>query len=211
MENFQFKTITTLISTLKMISLSTFQVAVLYVFYNHGSIFRAILDILLKCIGIGTYSISGEKMTTIRLLQNIQKRKVLITSKAYVRGREYPAGVFMSTDCIGFIKPHSTFIDEFQITFLTSEKVFHELMDEQMADFLVEDDDSSEDGKTEEPAAQPAIINVCTRHGTYTDFYYNSHKLNVTGLQPKGDQEAVMNSILTHYRKFKRGTFFIQQ
>ena len=194
----------------KMLTLSTFQVAVLYVFYNHGSYFRAILDVLLKCIGVSTYLISGDKMSIVRCLNNLQKHKALITGKAYSRGKMYPSGFFIATNYIGFITAHPHFIQDYEIMILTTEKVFHELTDEDTADFLVEDDDSSEDTKTEEPAVPPSIISVCTRHGTYTDFYYNSHKLNVTGLQPKGNQEAIMNSILAHYRKFKRGTFFIQ-
>lgn len=193
-----------------MLTLSTFQVAVLYLFYNHGSIFRAILDILLKCIGVSTYLISGEKMSIVRCLNTLQKRKTLITGKAFARGKMYPSGFFIGTDCIGFIQAHPHFIQDYEIMLVTTEKVFHELTDETTADFLVEEDDSSNDTKTEEPAQQPAIINVCTRHGTYTDFYYNSHKLNVSGLQPKGDQEQIMNTILAHYRKYKRGTFFIQ-
>lgn len=192
-----------------MLSLSTFQVAVLYVFYNHSAIFRAILDVFLKCIGLSTYLISGEKMSNVRFLNNLQKRKALITGKAYARGKMYPSGFFIGTDCIGFITAHSHYIQDYEIMVLTTDKVFHELTDEDTAEFLVEEDES-EDGKMEEPATQPSIISVCTRHGTYTDFYYNSHKLNVSGLQPKGDQEYVMNSILAHYRKFKRGTFFIQ-
>jgi hypothetical protein len=198
-----------------MLTLSTFQVGVLYIFYNHSDIFRAILDVLLRLIGIGTHGISGDKRSNVRFLQRLQKRKVLVTGKAHVRGKVYPAGFFVGSDCIGFIKPHNAFIEEFVITMLSSDKVFHEIMDEDTADFVVEDD-VSEDGSAEEekkqqqPTVQPQIIEVYTRHGNYTDFYYNSHKINVGGIQPKGDQEQTMNTILAHYKKYKRGTFFLE-
>lgn len=191
-----------------MLTLSTVQVAALYIFYNHGSILRAVLDVLLRFFGIGTYSISGDKLTTVRFLNNLQKRKCMITSKSHVRGRMYPSGFFIATDCIGFIKSHNWMIEEFAITLFATDKAFHEMVDEQTAEFIVEDD-LDEDTKSDDQPVQPSIISVFTRHGTYTDFYYNDHKINVSGIQPKGDQEMAMNAILTHYRKYKRGTFLL--
>jgi hypothetical protein len=197
-----------------MLTLTTFQVGILYIFYNHSDIFRAILDILLKIVGIGTYTVSGEKTAVIRVLHNLQKKKLLITGKGYTRGKLYPSGFIVGQDCVGFIKTHPWVFEEFIITLVCTEKVFHEITDEHTAEFIVEDTDS-EDGSMEEDIkqqaiVQPQIIEVYTRHGEYTDFYYHSHKMNVGSIQPKGDQEQTMNSILAYYKKYKRGTFFLE-
>jgi hypothetical protein len=207
-----------------MINLSSVQVFFIYFFYNVLERINILFELFIVSIqyfGWMYYTIQGEKTTTMRLLNNLEKvPNIFFTGKVYLRGKMYPSGIFYSKDCMGYIRPHHMYIEDFAIILITKANRFRVLIEEECADFIPiqNNDKSSDDGENtleddninEINMSSTSMISVYNRCGNYLDFYYRKYKINVSNMHPKGDQEYAFREILAYYKKNKRGTFFIE-
>jgi len=58
-------------------------------------------------------------------------------------------------------------------------------------------------------SSEPTVIKKYNRHGRYKNFYYHSMDIDITHINPIGDQLAVRDDILQIFKKKGRATVFI--
>lgn len=178
-----------------------------YLFYNHSDYIGILLFYLLSFVGISRYTITGDKETTYRVLKQLDREKLFASSHMVYKGVKFPKDILLTQRCVALITMEGGWRDSWTIVIVGRTQYIESLLHEE-AHTLTSDTPESED----EPSIQsqtPISITVFTRLGSYREFFYRNLKLNVTDLQPKGDQSTVTKSILDLYATKKRCAVFL--
>jgi DNA replication protein DnaC len=120
---------------------------------------------------------------------------IFYTEISHTNGRDQPSGFFVGKKYYGYIDIK----DVTTITLYTKEETYNSLMEQEEIQI-----------KVIEPIQKPKNkINVFIRKGTFKNIYYNSIRLDLSHIQPIGDQQNVIDSIKIHYNKNERASIFI--
>jgi len=164
-----------------------------YIFYNFSP--EYIFYIIYYFFKIKKYIITGDKELTNSIMKKITNY-IFYTEMSHINGRDQPSGFFVGKKYYGYIDIK----DVTTITLFTKEDTYNSLM---------EQEDTTE-VKVIEPIQKPKNkINVFIRKGTYRNIYYNSIRLDLSHINPIGDQQYVIESIKTYYNKHERASIFI--
>ena len=187
---------------------------------------RELILVFLSIFNIRYYMISGEKEMIRKILKNLETDTYAISRK-HVNGKDNPSGYIFGNRCIGYIDNRSNFDLDDKIHILTTVNYYKHLIKEKQIVYLnasaepepVEAEAKEGQGEQRETAAllpndtplnkEEQSILVYVRSGQYTNMYYRGHLLDVSHINPIGEQKEVLNSILQIYRKKGRATIFL--
>ena len=165
-----------------------------YLFYNFSP--NYIFYLFYYFFKIKKYVITGDKEITNSIMKKIMNH-IFYTEVSHLNGRNQPSGYFIGKKYYGYIEIK----DGTTITIYTKEETYNQLMEQ-------------EEKETEKEIVEykPIIknkVNVFIRKGTYRNIYYNSLRLDLSHINPIGDQQHVIDSIKTLYNKNDRTSIFI--
>jgi len=121
---------------------------------------------------------------------------IFYTEVTYHNGRDQPSGFFIGKKYYGFIEMK----EGTTIIMYTKEETYNQLMEQEEME------------KEKVIEYKPIIknkLNVFIRKGTYRNIYYNSLRLDLTHINPIGDQQHVVDTIKKVYNKNDRASIFI--
>ena len=164
------------------------------------------------------YVIQEEREATRKILKFLEKETRSVSSK-HLYGKELPCGYFFGPHCIGYINKTRGYDSEDMIHILTTTAFYKRLTEKQvsiMKPLLVKDAAAAEvpeEGIQGAQGAQEPLekqsIQVYSRLGSYTNFYYRSVKLDVSHIQPIGAQIPIVKNIIDLYLTNGRATVFL--
>ena len=144
---------------------------------------------------IKKYIITGDKELTNSIMKKITNY-IFYTEVSHINGRNQPSGFFIGKKYYGYIEIK----DGTTITLYTKEDTYNSLMEQETETEI----------KIEQVIQKPKNkINVFIRKGTYRSLYYSSMRLDLSHINPIGDQQQVIESIKTFYNKNERASIFI--
>jgi DNA replication protein DnaC len=164
-----------------------------YIFYNLSPDY--LFYLIYYFFKIKKYIITGDKELTNSIMKKISNY-IFYTEVSHINGRNQPSGFFVGKKYYGYIEIK----DGTTITLYTKEDTYNSLMEqEEIAQVKV----------IEQVQKPKNKINVFIRKGTYRNLYYSSMRLDLTHINPIGDQQHVIDSIKTYYNKNERASIFI--
>jgi len=195
-KNLKTTNLVKLIETFKNIFLKMTLLLVLggYLIYFVGPFISEALIVLLYILfGLRYYIITGGRETSRNVLKILHNECHAVSVKnAY--GKEFLSGYCFGHQCIGYIDKDDT------IHILTLPSFYKRLMTEEHC--------TLSDAKSEPDIARVSI-QVFTRMGLYSSFYYRSIKLDVSHIRPIGCQIAIVEHIVDLFKSNGRTTVFL--
>jgi DNA replication protein DnaC len=164
-----------------------------YLFYNLSP--NYLFYLIYYFFKIKKYVITGDKEITNSIMKKIMNH-IFYTEVTYHNGRDQPSGFFIGKKYYGFIEMK----EGTTITIYTKEETYNQLMEQEEME------------KEKVIEYKPIIknkLNVFIRKGTYRNIYYNSLRLDLTHINPIGDQQHVVDTIKKVYNKNDRASIFI--
>ena len=177
------------------------------------SLFSPILTPLffvLRLFGVHYYTIRNDEEKVRAVIKYLQKNTTS-SEIIYQHGNSFPSGTFISTTCVGFYKYsglRDTGTGEVQV--LTTKAMFTKMVEsEKIASAFASTKvkEPIESTLLDEEESRP--LSIYSRIGEYTNLYYSTLRLDVKGLEPKGQQKEIVEDICQKYKEIKRGVFFI--
>ena len=164
-----------------------------YIFYNLTPDY--LFYLIYYFFKIKKYIITGDKELTNSIMKKITNY-IFYTEVSHINGRNQPSGFFIGKKYYGYIEIK----DGTTITLYTKEDTYNSLMEQEIETEI----------KIEQVIQKPKNkINVFIRKGTYRSLYYSSMRLDLSHINPIGDQQQVIESIKTFYNKNERASIFI--
>ena len=164
-----------------------------YFFYSINPIY--IFYCLMYYAKIKQYTICGDKEMSNRVIKRLTN--IYYTQVRNINGKDTPCGFFCNRKYIGFIDIK----DNTLISIYTTQPNYMNLIQEDT--ILIEKEE-----KEEEIIPTKKII-VFIRKGSYKNFYYTSIKLDLSHINPVGQQIDIVSSITDIYNKKGRASIFI--
>lgn len=174
-----------------------------YFFYNINPIY--LFYCLMYYIKIKQYTICGDKELSNRVIKRLAD--IYYTQVRHINGKDTPCGFFFNKKCIGFIDIKDNTI----ISIYTTHANYINLIKEETISVNV-NVSIEEKGNEKEDLIElipTKKINVYIRRGSYKNFYYTSIKLDLSHINPVGQQIDIVSSILDIYNKKGRASIFI--
>lgn len=202
------------------------EIAFGFFMYNYAHYLPEVALCILQFLGIRSYLINGDKEKYKLLIKKLEKQ-TYNSSFIYRNGKIIPSGYFIGFNCCGFYDKESRFIEDERIRIITTQKFYEKLISEEDIEFTVEDNKSTNvksDDEAPTPEEKPLItkpaktsssnnnkskVNVYIRSGQYKAFYYTSITLDVSHINPIGDQGPIVDQIISIYNKKSRASVFI--
>ena len=184
-----------------------------YIFGGFGllSLFSPILTPLLfvfRLLGIHYYTIRNDEEKVRAVIKYLQKNTTS-SEIVYQYGNSFPSGTFISTTCVGFYKysgQRDGGTGEVQV--LTTKASFMKMIEsDKIASAFLSPSTKAKESANLEEESRP--LQIYGRIGEYTNLYYSTLRLDVKGLEPKGQQAKIVDDICQKYEETKRGVFFI--
>ena len=164
-----------------------------YIFYNLSPDY--LFYLIYFFFKIKKYIITGDKELTNSIMKKMTNH-IFYTEVSHINGRNQPSGFFIGKKYYGYIEIK----DGTTITLYTKEETYNSLMEQE----------EIEPVKIEQVIQKPKNkINVFIRKGTYRSLYYSSMRLDLSHINPIGDQQYVIDSIKKFYNKNERASIFI--
>lgn len=164
-----------------------------YIFYNISP--EYLFYFIYYFFKIKKYIITGDKELTNSIMKKITNH-IFYTEVSHINGRNQPSGFFIGKKYYGYIEIK----DGTTITLYTKEETYNLLMEQEEIEPI----------RIEQVIQKPKNkINVFIRKGTYRSLYYSSMRLDLSHINPIGDQQYVIDSIKTFYNKNERASIFI--
>lgn len=144
------------------------------------------------------YYIFEDKETIQHIIKVLNKDTIAFCTKV-MHGKEINSGFFIGKKCIGYID-NMTYEDAkiYIITHVSYYKKITEHKEETILPVL----------DFHKPV-ECNKIDMLIRAGIYKNFFYRSHKLDLTHLIPLGDQIPIIEKIIELYSEKSRATIFI--
>jgi hypothetical protein len=185
-----------------------------YFFGGFGllSLFSPILTPLffvLRLFGIHYYTIRNDEEKVRAVIKYLQKNTTS-SEIIYQHGNSFPSGTFISPTCMGFYK-YSGLRDAGtgEVQILTTKAMFAKMVESEKIASAFVSSKSTESVESTEYVEEAGPLQIYCRIGEYTNLYYSSLRLDVQGLEPKGQQKEIVKDICQKYSETKRGVFFI--
>ena len=165
---------------------------------------------LLSLFQIRYYLILGERDSIRKTLKILERESYTFSSK-YMYGKDIPTGYFFGFKCAGYIDNKHSYDDQDKIYMLTTSKFYKDIITKQetveMPSFSVKNTDTENEPISS--AKERTKISVYTRHGQYISFFYKFIQLDVSHIEPIGDQKEIVENIVSLFQKNGRATVFI--
>ena len=163
-----------------------------YLFYNLSP--NYLFYFIYYYFKIKKYIITGDKELTNSIMKKITNH-IFYTEVCYVNGRNQPSGYFIGKKYYGYIEIK----DGTTIIIYTKEETYNTLIEQEVKEIV---------------EYKPKIIvknkiNVFVRKGTYRNFYYSLIRLDLSHINPIGQQQSIIDSIKNIYDKTGRASIFI--
>lgn len=188
-----------------------------YLFYSINPIY--LFYCLMYYARIKQYTICGDKEMFNRVIKRLND--IYYTQIRNVNGKDTPCGFFCSKKYIGFIDIK----DNTSISIYTTHSNYTKLIKEdtitldvnknqtenenQNQNQIQNENENKNQIQNEEIEVITKKINVFNRKGTYKNFYYTSIKLDLSHINPVGQQIDIVSSITDIYNKKGRASIFI--
>ena len=165
-----------------------------YLFYNLSP--NYLFYFIYYFFKIKKYVITGDKEITNTIMKKIINH-IFYTEVCHINGRNQPSGYFIGKKYYGHIEMK----EGLTIIIYTKEETYNQLMEQEEKEM-----------EKEIIEYKPIIknkLNVFIRKGTYRNIYYNSLRLDLSHINPIGDQQHIVDSIKVIYNKNDRASIFI--
>jgi hypothetical protein len=185
-----------------------------YFFGGFGllSLFSPILTplfFILRLFGIHYYTIRNDEEKVRAVIKYLQKNTTS-SEIIYQHGNSFPSGTFISPSCMGFYK-YSGLRDAGtgEVQILTTKAMFTKMVESDKIASVFAVTKLNESVESTESIEESSPLQIYSRIGEYTNLYYSALRLDVQGLEPKGQQKEIVENICQKYKETKRGVFFI--
>jgi len=185
-----------------------------YFFGGFGllSLFSPILTplfFILRLFGIHYYTIRNDEEKVRAVIKYLQKNTTS-SEIIYQHGNSFPSGTFISPSCMGFYK-YSGLRDAGtgEVQILTTKAMFTKMVESDKIASVFAVTKLNESVESTESIEESSPLQIYSRIGEYTNLYYSALRLDVQGLEPKGQQKEIVEDICQKYKETKRGVFFI--
>ena len=160
--------------------------------------------ILLRFIGINYYTIRNDEEKVRLVIKYLQKNTISSTI-VYQYGNSFPSGTFIGWNCIGFYTySGSRDNGSSEVQILTTKKTFMKMVEsDKVASVFTSVITHSEIDKHDTP------LLIYGRTGSFTNLYYTTLRLDIQCLEPKYQQNEIVDDICKIYNRINRGVFFI--
>ena len=162
-----------------------------YIFYNLSP--HYLFFMIYYLFKIKKYIISGDKEVTNALIKKMANH-IVYTEVTHINGKNNPSGLFIGNKYYGYIEIK----DGTTVTLYAKEDTYNLLMEQEQIEIEVK--------------PKPIIknkINVFIRKGSYRSLYYSSMRLDLSHINPIGEQQSVIDSIKNIYTKNGSASVFI--
>jgi hypothetical protein len=192
------------------LAVNYWQIAVGYLVYQITPYMKELILCLLYPFHIRYYVIVGDKENNRKFVRLIENETQTLTSK-HVNGRDIPTGYFISSKTIGYLDNMSEYESENKIHILTTTSFYKQIMEKNVVQINTPRsiDDESAELLPSNIMREQEKIQVYIRVGTYKNFYYRSLSLDVSHIDPIGDQKEVVAGIVKLYKEKGRASVFI--
>ena len=176
------------------------------------SLFSPILTplfFILRLFGIHYYTIRNDEEKVRAVIKYLQKNTTS-SEIIYQHGNSFPSGTFISPSCMGFYK-YSGLRDAGtgEVQILTTKAMFTKMVESDKIASVFAVTKLNESVESTESIEESSPLQIYSRIGEYTNLYYSALRLDVQGLEPKGQQKEIVEDICQKYKETKRGVFFI--
>ena len=152
---------------------------------------------LMACRRVGyTYYTIDRDDEQHRFIVKRLNRIVFSSGMVHQRGEMILSGLFIGNECVGYM---STTLNIF-----TSDAFMKKLLEEEAVHTITPMSISTE------KAATKMHTVLWARSGNYSNIYYNKLKIRTDSFFPKGDQEQVVDDIVSIYRGKGRANIFLE-
>jgi hypothetical protein len=163
-----------------------------YICYNFSP--QLIFIFIFYLFNIHKYYILGDKEVNHSIMKKISK-KIVYTENFYLNGKSIPHGYFIGWNYFGYIQIRD---NETNMIIWTKESIYKDLIEDKVekVDIVIQ------------PVSNK--INVYIRKGSYKNFYYQCIRVNLSHIEPIGQQGIIIDSITELYHKKQRANIFIE-
>jgi len=188
-----------------------------YILYQYIPSVGILLPFILQSIGLRYYLINGDKELLRRVIKQISTECYTCSFK-HANGKEIPSGYFFSRSFAGYLDNTSRYADDERIYLICSRKTYYKIVEERSVQNVFGDESDEKEpfslSDTDISANQLSKvennkIKVYIRKGHFKNLYYAPLKLDLGHVNPIGEQNYVIDSILTIYKRLGRATIFI--
>jgi hypothetical protein len=174
------------------------------------SLFAPILTpllFLLKICGINYYTIRNDE-ERVRAAIKVLHKNTISSTIIFQYGNFFPSGTFIGFYCIGYYTyANSREFGSSEVHIITTKDSFLKLVESTKVTSVFAKDKPIDEIMKEEMEKEPLLI--FGREGGYTNLFYSRLRLDVQGLEPKGQQKEIIEDICKIYKEKRRGVFFI--
>lgn len=197
------------------VTMTYWEIVVGFFMYHYYTYLPELILCALRAFDIRAYKVYGDKDKYKVLIKKLEK-STSSSSFIYANGKLNPAGYFIGKNCIGQYHRDSKYVDEERLVIITTSKFYNSLLEEESVYFnktpnpipeTVEEEESAP--LIEQKEKEKSIIKVYSRTGHFKSFYYNSIDLDVSHIEPIGDQGPIVDNIIDLYQKKQRASVFI--
>jgi hypothetical protein len=174
-------------------SFTTTQFVLGYIAYYINPCFIALM--FLKLLNIHFYTFQGDKETMSPVFRKLSPHIYTLSTKI-MNGKKIQDGYFISKYAIGYIN-------------LNVEDILYIITLPKIYNMLTHDDTSEKPIQVIEKETTCNKIVVYTRKGAYKNFYYFRMTLDISHIQPIGQQQEIVSDVISIYNKLGRATIFI--
>jgi hypothetical protein len=162
---------------------------------------------LLRLCGIHYYIVCKDDEKTRTLAKTLQKT-TFNSITLFQCGNFYPSGCFIHWKCAGYYNYTYSFDNSaVEIHIFTSPAYFQTLFDKEKVFISFSDTKSTVDAKQAKSIEQS--MTIYSRVGSYTQIFYTRLRIDISQLEPRGQQREVVDSICKTFEEKRRGVFFI--
>jgi hypothetical protein len=166
----------------------------------------------IRLFGVTYYTIRNDEDKVRIIIKALQKTTT--SSGVYFQyGNYFPSGYFIGPYCAGYYEySRSRDIGSSGEVYIITTKSYLDMLlstgPSKQIFKQVKSDTGSEKTPLIEEVKEESMSIYC-RNGSYTNIYYNPIRLDMSGLEPRGQQQKIVDEICSSYEKTKRGVFFI--
>jgi hypothetical protein len=159
--------------------------------------------LFLRFLGCQTYRIRRDK-DRVKGVTKILEKETISTAFVWEYGRVRPGGSFFGRDCFGYYTENDS---DTEIYISTTPEKFKKLMDET----VVESNTLSFDfiAPNKRPPINPKNVLIWSRAGSYTNIYYRSTQIDMSSIEPIGEQVHIIEDIVAKYKQRERLVAFV--
>lgn len=194
------------------------QLSVGYILVQYLPSFNSLFLFFLQYIGLRYYILSGDRELMRRVVKQIGS-ECYTCSFRHTNGKEVPSGYFFSKSYIGFLDNVGRYNEDERIHIFCSRQTYCRLVEEKSVKNTFGEDaaeitDTSGLVAEDVSANQIAVpdngkVKAYIRKGQFKNLYYSPIKLDLSHINPIGDQCGVVDNIVKIYKRLGRATIFI--